>query len=125
MASYRTPAELKNCKLGTPSLLFGPLVQDLGSDKRRVLSPGCVKKLTYLLFCFLQLTLITSTVVRGLRTAVVDRNSTPRKLETLKRNLSGSRDPIDRSCGLNRQVRPLKYLLYVGPSSWNNLNHLP
>ena len=36
-----TPAEVKNWKLETPSLLFGPLAQYLGSDKRRVLSP-CV-----------------------------------------------------------------------------------
>jgi len=39
-----TPAELKNCKLGNPSLLFGPLAQYLVSDKRQVLNP-CV---TYL-----------------------------------------------------------------------------
>src|SRR6218665_3123942 len=34
MASLRTPAELKNCKLENPSLLFGLLAQYLGSDKR-------------------------------------------------------------------------------------------
>jgi len=39
MANSRTPAELKNCKLENTSLLFGPLAQYLGSDKRRVLSP--------------------------------------------------------------------------------------
>ena len=37
----QTPAELKNCKLENPSLLFGPVTQNLGSSKRRVLSP-CV-----------------------------------------------------------------------------------
>jgi len=37
----RTPAELRNCKLENTSLLFGPLAQYLGSDKRWVLSP-CV-----------------------------------------------------------------------------------
>jgi len=36
MASSRTPAELKNCKLENLSLLFGPLAQYLGSEKRRV-----------------------------------------------------------------------------------------
>jgi len=42
MANSRTPGELKNCKLENLSLLFGPLAQYIGSDKRRVLSP-CVK----------------------------------------------------------------------------------
>jgi len=32
---------LKKCTLENPSLLFGPIAQYLGSDKRRVLSP-CV-----------------------------------------------------------------------------------
>ena len=41
MAHSQTPAELKNCKLENPSLLFGPVALYLGSDKRRVLSP-CV-----------------------------------------------------------------------------------
>jgi len=41
MANSRTAAELKNCKLENPSLLFGPLAQYLGSNKRRVLNP-CV-----------------------------------------------------------------------------------
>ncbi len=39
--NLRTPSNLKNCKLENPSLLFGPLAQYLGSDKRRVLGP-CV-----------------------------------------------------------------------------------
>src|SRR6218665_1071288 len=40
MENSRTPDELKkNMKLEAPSLLFGPLAQHLGSDKRRVLSP--------------------------------------------------------------------------------------
>src|SRR6218665_3097906 len=38
-ANSRTPVELKNCKLENTSLLFGPLTQYLGSDKRRFLSP--------------------------------------------------------------------------------------
>jgi len=29
---FWTPAELKNCKLENPSLLFGPLAQYLGSN---------------------------------------------------------------------------------------------
>jgi len=41
MANSQTPGELKNCKLENTSLLFAPLAQYLGSDKRRVLSP-CV-----------------------------------------------------------------------------------
>ena len=41
MANSRTPVELKNCKLENPSLLFGPLAQYLGRDKRQALSP-CV-----------------------------------------------------------------------------------
>src|SRR6218665_1930078 len=41
MANSRTHAELKNCKLESPSPLFRPLAQYLGSDKQRVLSP-CV-----------------------------------------------------------------------------------
>ena len=40
-AYSRTPPELKNCDHKNPSLLFGPLTQYLGSDKRRALSP-CV-----------------------------------------------------------------------------------
>src|SRR6218665_2556044 len=46
MANSRTPAELKNCKVEKPSLLFRPLVQYLGSDKRRVLAP-CVTFLSF------------------------------------------------------------------------------
>src|SRR6218665_801167 len=51
MINSRTPAELKNCKLENPSLLFRPLAQYLGSDKRRVLSP-CV---TYFIYTSFQL----------------------------------------------------------------------
>jgi len=40
VANSRTPAELKNCKLENPFLIFGPLAQYLGSDKRWVLSMG-------------------------------------------------------------------------------------
>jgi len=40
-ANSCTLSELKNCKLENPSLLFGPLAQNPGSDKRRILSP-CV-----------------------------------------------------------------------------------
>ena len=36
MANSRTPSNLKNCNLQNPSLLFGPLAQYLGSDKRWV-----------------------------------------------------------------------------------------
>jgi len=39
MANSRTPAELMNCKLDNPSLLFGPLAQYPKSDKWRVWSP--------------------------------------------------------------------------------------
>jgi len=38
MTNSQTPAELKNCIFENPSLLFGPLVQYLASDKRWVLS---------------------------------------------------------------------------------------
>jgi len=41
MANSRTPDELKNYKLENASLLFRPLAQYLGSDKRWVLS-SCV-----------------------------------------------------------------------------------
>ena len=34
IANSHTPAELKNCKLKKPFLLFGPLVQDLGRDDK-------------------------------------------------------------------------------------------
>jgi len=40
-------SEFKNYKLVNPSLLFGPLAQYLGSDRRRVLSP-CVTYLNFL-----------------------------------------------------------------------------
>src|SRR6218665_1379436 len=53
MTNLQIPAELKNCKLEYHSLLFGPLAQYLGSDKRRVLIPcfvNCVLHVTYLSF---------------------------------------------------------------------------
>src|SRR6218665_1584174 len=46
VANSRTPAELKNCRLENPSLLFGPLAQYLGSDMRWVLSPCITNKTT-------------------------------------------------------------------------------
>src|SRR6218665_1055421 len=41
LVSVSSGSALKNCKLETLCLLFGPLAQHLGSDKRRVFSP-CV-----------------------------------------------------------------------------------
>src|SRR6218665_2901861 len=51
MTILRTSAELKNCKLENPSLLFVPLhvAQYLGSDKRWVLSPCITFVSKYLL----------------------------------------------------------------------------
>ena len=53
MANSWAPAELKNCKLENPSLLFGPLDQYLGRHKQRVLSP-CITLVIHLsLLCTL------------------------------------------------------------------------
>jgi len=48
MTNSRTLVELKNCKLENSSLLFEPLAQCLGSDKRRVLSTCITYTQTFL-----------------------------------------------------------------------------